>query len=83
LCVDQCNRGDWDYFKVIQKIREEHTKKTRSQGTAENRHVGHCTHTAKSTNIEVQYSRFNTETNDTRTMNSNNGIAATVYSLGT
>jgi hypothetical protein len=22
------NRGDWDYFKVIQKIREQHTRKT-------------------------------------------------------
>jgi len=22
------NRGDWDYFKVIQKIREQHTGKT-------------------------------------------------------
>jgi len=22
------NRGDWDYFKVIQKIREQHTMKT-------------------------------------------------------
>ena len=22
------NRGDWDYFKVIQKIREQHTTKT-------------------------------------------------------
>ena len=22
------NRGDWDYFKVIQKIREQHTSKT-------------------------------------------------------
>jgi hypothetical protein len=21
------NRGNWDYFKVIQKIREQHTKK--------------------------------------------------------
>jgi len=21
------NRGDWDYFKVIQKIREQHTRK--------------------------------------------------------
>ena len=21
-------RGDWDYFKVIQKIREQHTRKT-------------------------------------------------------
>ena len=22
------NRGDWDYFNVIQKIREQHTRKT-------------------------------------------------------
>ena len=22
------NRGDWDYFKAIQKIREQHTRKT-------------------------------------------------------
>ena len=22
------NRGDWDYFKVVQKIREQHTGKT-------------------------------------------------------
>jgi hypothetical protein len=22
------DRGDWDYFKVIQKIREQHTRKT-------------------------------------------------------
>jgi len=22
------NRGDWDYFRVIQKIREQHTGKT-------------------------------------------------------
>ena len=40
------NRGDWDYFKVIQKIRERHTtRKTLSQGTTENSHIGHCTHT--------------------------------------
>ena len=24
------NRGDWDYFKVIQKIREQHTAKLRN-----------------------------------------------------
>jgi len=22
------NRSDWDYFKVIQKVREQHTRKT-------------------------------------------------------
>jgi len=26
--VTSNNRGDWDYFKVIQKIREQHTRKT-------------------------------------------------------
>jgi len=48
------NRGDWDYFKVIQKIREQHTGKPRSQGTRENSHIGHCTHTSESTNVKVQ-----------------------------
>ena len=48
------NRGDWDFFKVIQKIREQHTGKTRSQGTTENSHIGHCTHTSESTNVKVQ-----------------------------
>ena len=47
------NRGDWDYFKAIQKIREQHTRKTISQGTTENSHIGHCTHTSESTNIKV------------------------------
>jgi len=35
-CIVECknkgdtsnNRGDWDYFKVIKKIREQHTRKT-------------------------------------------------------
>ena len=31
-CKNKCdtskNRGDWDYFKVIQKIREQQTRKT-------------------------------------------------------
>jgi len=47
----------------------------------ENSHIGHCTHTSEST--DVKHNRFNTETNDMRTMNSNNRIAATLYSLGT
>jgi len=51
------NRGDWDYFTVIQKIREQHTGKTWSEGTTENSHIGHCTHTAESINVNVQYIR--------------------------
>jgi len=33
--------------------------------------------------LMLKYNRFNTETNDISTMNSNNRIAATLYSLGT
>jgi hypothetical protein len=75
------DRGDWDYFKVIQKICEQHTRKAGSQRTPENSHIGHCTHTSESTN--QKYNRFNTETNDISTMNRNNRGAATLYSLGT
>jgi len=46
-----------------------------------NSYIAHCTHTAESTNVNCN--RFNTETNDISTMNSNNRIAATLYSLGT
>ena len=48
------NSGDWDYFKVIQKICDQHTRKTCSQGTTENGHIGHCTHTSESSNVKVQ-----------------------------
>jgi hypothetical protein len=40
--------------KVIQKIPEQHTRNPRSQGATENSHIGHCTHTAESTNVKVQ-----------------------------
>jgi len=51
------NRGDWDYFMVIQKIREQHTRKTWSQRTTENSHIGHWTRTSESTNVKVQQIR--------------------------
>ena len=86
--VECKNKGDtsnnmsyWDYLKVIQKIREQHTRKTWSQGTTKNSHIGHCTHTSGSANVKVH--RLNTGPNDISTMNSNNSIAATLYSLGT
>ena len=47
------NRGDWGYFKVIKKACKQHTRKTGSQGTTENSHIGHCTHTSESTNVKV------------------------------
>jgi len=48
------NRGDWDYFKVIQNIREQQTRKTCIQRTTENSHIGHCTHASESTDVKVQ-----------------------------
>jgi hypothetical protein len=38
----------------FRKIPEQHTTKTQNQGTTENGHVGHCTHTSESTNVKVQ-----------------------------
>ena len=37
--------GNWNHLKIIQKIPEQHTGKARNQGTTENSHIGHCTHT--------------------------------------
>jgi hypothetical protein len=33
---------------------EQHTRKAQNQGTTENSHTGHCTHTAESTDVKVQ-----------------------------
>jgi hypothetical protein len=47
------NRGNWNHFKVLQKIFEPHTGKARYQGTTENSYIGHSTHTAESANVEA------------------------------
>jgi len=39
---------------IIIIIRKQHSRKTWSQRTAENSHIGHCTHTAESTDVKVQ-----------------------------
>jgi hypothetical protein len=48
--------GNWSHFKILQKILEQRTGKARYQGTAENSHIGHSTHTAGSANVEAQQS---------------------------
>jgi hypothetical protein len=48
------NWSDWNYFKIIHKIREQHSRKPRSQRTTENSHIGHCTHTSESANVKSQ-----------------------------
>jgi len=46
--------GATGIISVIQKIREQHTRKTWSQGAPENSHIGRCTHTSGTTNVKVQ-----------------------------
>jgi hypothetical protein len=38
---------------IMQKISGQHSGKIRNQGTTENSHIGHCTHTAGSANVKV------------------------------
>jgi hypothetical protein len=75
------NRGNWNYFKILQKILEQRTGKARYQGTAENSCIGHSTHTAESANVEAQ--EFNVENSAICTINSMRRIAATLYTLET
>jgi Asp-tRNA(Asn)/Glu-tRNA(Gln) amidotransferase C subunit len=53
-CDTSNNRGNWNHFKIIQKIPEQRTGNPRSQGATENSHIGHGTHTAESTNVKAQ-----------------------------
>jgi hypothetical protein len=48
------NRGHWNHIKIYQVIPEHHTGKAQNQGTADNSHIGHCTHTSESTDVKVQ-----------------------------
>jgi len=43
------NKDNWKYPKIIQNIPEQHTGKTRNQGTTDNNRIWHCTHTEHST----------------------------------
>ena len=44
----------WNIKTEVIPVKEQHTRKPRSQGTTENSHIGHCTHTSESTNVKVQ-----------------------------
>jgi hypothetical protein len=45
---------NWDHFRITQTIPEQHTGKARNQGSTNNSHTGHCTHTLECTNVQVQ-----------------------------
>jgi hypothetical protein len=42
--------------KSFRKYVSNITRKSRSCGTAENSHIGHCTHTSESANVEMEWS---------------------------
>jgi hypothetical protein len=46
--------GTCTHLNIIQKIPDKHTGKAQNQGTAENSHIGHCTHASESANLNVQ-----------------------------
>ena len=48
------NKGNWNCLKIIQKVPEQHTVKALIEGTTVNNHIGHCTHTSRSTIAELQ-----------------------------
>jgi len=47
------NKGNWNHFKIIDKIPERHTGKARYQEATENSHFGHHAHTSESANVKV------------------------------
>jgi hypothetical protein len=48
--------GDWNHFRILQKILGQHTGKARYQGTTDNSYIGHSTHSSESANVEAQKS---------------------------
>jgi len=75
-------RGNRNHFKVTQTIPEQHTGKSRNQGTIKTSHIGHCTHTSESTNVKVQ-NIFHWWNNITWSTNCKHRTAATLYTLQT
>jgi len=48
------NRGNWDHFKTIQKISEQHRRKEQNQRTIKKKsHIGHCTPFSESTYVRA------------------------------
>jgi len=58
------NSRDLNYLKITQTIPEQHNGKVRNRWITETSHIGHCTQTADSANLEVQniFHRRNTIT---------------------
>jgi hypothetical protein len=53
-CDTSNGRDNWKHPKIFQKMPEQHNWRARRQRITENRHIGHCAHTAESANVKVQ-----------------------------
>jgi hypothetical protein len=76
------NKSNWNHFKILQKILEQHTRKAGNQATTENSYIVHSTHSSESANVEAQ-KEFSNEDSAISTINSTRGIAATLCTLET
>ena len=47
-------RGNWNHFKIIQKMPEQHTRQARYEETTENSNIGQFKHTSKSVVAKVR-----------------------------
>ena len=47
-------RGNRNHLTVTQTISEQHTRKSRNQGTIKSSHTGHCTDNTESADVKVQ-----------------------------
>jgi len=74
--------GNWNNLKIIQTISEQHTRKAINQGTAENSHIGNCTHTSESANVKIQII-FHMRNNITWSTNYKYRSTATPHTLET
>ena len=68
-------------FKIIQIIPDQHTRKARNQGTTKKGHTGHCKHTSKGTDVQIQNIQHGN--NITCSKHCKHRIAATLYTLET
>jgi len=76
------NMGNWKNLIITQTVPEPHTWKTQHQGTTKISHIGHCTHTLGSTDVQVQ-NVFNMRNNITHSTNCKYTRSATLYTLET
>jgi hypothetical protein len=78
--LKESDRDNWNHFKVIQKIPEQHIGKAQNQGTAKNGHTWHCTHPSGSTNVKLQ-NIFNVQNSIICSTNCNDRMAGIVHTL--